>query len=263
MNIPTTMPDLAILDGDWIAYTAACWADNEGFEYLEDRLAYDIRSYTPKGCSQVLIAFSCSRADNYRRDFWPVYKIHRDNQEAPEFLKDAIEYLEANYNCTRVDRLEADDLIGLAVSNGKAVGVAIDKDMRTCPGWHWNPRKEDAPVIVTADDAFRFFCEQLVTGDTTDGIYGCIGKGKAHFDKKIAAVYPSDRWIEKIMVDYADALASPGKRYVEKVENIQHELGFTDPREYFLAQARCLRILQGDDYDKTTGKVRPWTPEIM
>lgn len=258
----TSMPDLAILDGDWIAYTAACWADNEGFEYLEDRLAYDIKNYTPKGCSKAVIAFSCSRADNYRRDFWPVYKLHRDGKPAPEFLKDGIQFLRDNYDCVDRPRLEADDLIGLAVSNGSAMGVAIDKDMRTIPGWHWNPRKEDAPVYVSEEEAFRFFCEQLVTGDTTDGIYGMIGKGKAHFDKKIAAVYPPERWIEIIIRDYNDTLNAPGKRYVEKVENIRHELGFTDSYEYFLAQARCLRLLMFDDYDKETGEITPWLPNL-
>lgn len=260
MTDPNNMPTTAILDGDWIAYTAACWADNEGYEYLEGRLAHDIRTYTPRGIDNVVVAFSCSRADNYRRDYWPVYKMNRDGKPSPEFLPDAIDYLSNNYFCKKVDRLEADDLIGLGVSSGVAMGVAIDKDMRTVPGWHWNPRKEDVPVYVTPEAAWRFFCEQLVTGDTTDGIPGMIGKGKAYFEKQIA-VLPEDQWIPAIIAAYAETLESPGKRYVEKVANIQHELGFTDPYDYFLSQARCLRLLQVGEYDQETGDITAWTPE--
>ena len=35
-------PTKAVIDGDWIAYTAACYAENEGFDWLEDRIAYDL-----------------------------------------------------------------------------------------------------------------------------------------------------------------------------------------------------------------------------
>ena len=259
MTMIPEMPKLAVLDGDWIAYTAACWAENEGFDYLEGRIEYDLKNYTPKGCDAISL-FSCSRNDNYRRDFWPVYKAHRDGKPSPQFLGDAIQMMKDKSESRLVDTLEADDLIGLSVSAGIAMGVAIDKDMRTIPGWHWNPRKEDAPVYQSEAAAYRFFCKQLVMGDSTDGIYGMIGKGEAHFEKNIA-ILPEDRWMDTIIQHYSDHFHKPGKRYVAKVDMIKNELGITDPYDYFLTQARCIRLLQNGDYNGETKEIRLWTPE--
>ncbi len=72
------MPDIAILDGDLMAYKAACFADKEGPEELEMRLRFDVKLWTPSDIKRVIVAFSPSRKDNYRRDFWPEYKAHRD-----------------------------------------------------------------------------------------------------------------------------------------------------------------------------------------
>lgn len=251
------IPTLTLIDGDWVAYTAAYWAEKEGYDALFDRLSYDIRCYTPASADSILCVFSDSRTNNYRRDSWPIYKINRDDKEAPQFLNDSKKYLEDNYPSRTVLRLEADDLIGLAVSKGVASAVSIDKDMRTIPGWHWNPNKEDDMTYVTQADAYRNFCKQLVMGDSTDNIFGMVGKGAAHFEKNIAILPPED-WMDAIIEGYAESFKNPGKRYISKVKNIREDLLFDDPYDYFLSQARCLRILQFEDYNKDTGDIDLW-----
>ena len=47
-------PNKCVLDGDILAFKAACWADIEGVDYLEDRLKEDIRLWTPEGCDEVV-----------------------------------------------------------------------------------------------------------------------------------------------------------------------------------------------------------------
>ena len=41
-----TMPTIAILDGDIIAYRAAFWAESEGIEDIPDRIRKDLKNWT-------------------------------------------------------------------------------------------------------------------------------------------------------------------------------------------------------------------------
>ena len=45
-------PDVAVLDGDILCYRVAFWADQEGVEYLEERLEHDVKAWTPSGMSK-------------------------------------------------------------------------------------------------------------------------------------------------------------------------------------------------------------------
>ena len=123
-------PTQAVIDGDWIAYTAACYAENEGFDWLEERINYDLNDLG-SNFDRVAIAFSCSRADNFRRDYWNLYKANRDNKPKPKFLKDAMDMLHNKAEMVvERPRLEADDLMAMLLCQGWCC-IAIDKDMRT------------------------------------------------------------------------------------------------------------------------------------
>ena len=246
-------PTKAVIDGDWIAYTAACYAENEGFDWLEDRIAYDLKDLS-SGFDTVAVAFSCSRSDNFRRDYWPLYKANRDNKPKPQFLSDAVDYLrEGAQMVVERPRLEADDLMSMMLCQGWCC-IAIDKDMRTVPGWHWNPRKEDNPVQVSEEDAIAFERIQMVAGDSTDNIFGILGRGEA-WAKKQNWHYPS------ILQENRDAFLNPGKRYVEKRDRIIEEAGISDPDAYFASQNKCLHLLRPEEYNKETGEIThilPW-----
>jgi len=244
-------PTTAIIDGDIIAYRSAFWADSEGVEDLQNRINKDIESWTPQGCTDIIIAMSCPREKNYRRDFWPLYKQHREGRDSPESMPYAIESIyNVGVSVRCVNQLEADDLIGMLVSSGQAIGITVDKDLRQVPGWHWNPDKELEPTVITPEDADSFFYRQWMTGDSTDNIWGLwkVGPAKA---KKLLENNPKEDWDSLILDMYLNE--DWDRRPPEKVPELSK-------MEFALAQARCVRILRDGDYNKETCEVNLWSP---
>jgi DNA polymerase-1 len=249
-------PTEAILDGDIIAYRAAFWADSEGIEDLPSRINLDIKNWTPEGVDTVYIAMSCPRTHNFRRVFWPAYKQHRDDFKSPESMGVALEciYDIPNTTVRCVNHLEADDLIGMLVSEGRAIGVTVDKDLRQIPGWHWNPDKESEPVQVSGEEADKYFYQQWMTGDTTDNIWGLwkVGPAKA---KKLLDNTPKEEWDNIIMDMYQNedwAKRPENKRPLEMYR-----------KDFALSQARCVRILRAGDYNKETSEITLWGPNNL
>jgi len=228
-------PKIAVLDGDILAYRAAFFVETEGIDYLEERLNHDITLWTPPGVEKVYIALSCSRSDNFRGDYWPEYKAHRDvKKHTPEALPEAEEYLRTLGIPITVPRLEADDLMGMMVSGGKAIAVTIDKDLRTVPGWHWNPDKELEPTLVDELTADRNFYTQWLTGDSTDNVPGVWKLGP----KKAAALLdstPPQNWKPLVLATYEQKTDKDGNKYT---------------LDYALSQAICVRILRNGEYNK-------------
>ena len=229
-------PQKAILDGDIILYRAAYWADTEGIDSLEDRLKDDIRKWTPKGIHEVEVAFSDSRKNNYRRDHWSKYKANRDGLSHPECLGIAREIAVDISNSVMEERLEADDLLGIAASSNKAIAVTVDKDLKGVPGWHWNPDKEKEVQYITKKEAHRFFCIQWMTGDRTDGLPGLWRIGPKKAEKFLDGLDPED-WEHKII-----------ERYKEEERPEGREIDM-DPVDFAVAMARCIRILHYREYD--------------
>ena len=245
-----TKPTTAIIDGDIIAYRSAYWADGEGIDDLPARIKSDLKKWTPSGCDEAIVAMSCPREYNYRREFWPKYKAHRDNYVKPDSMDYALEIIYEQSNARCVNRLEADDLIGIMVSSGDAIGVTVDKDLRQVPGWHWNPDKEKDSVHIPEAEADRFFYKQWMTGDSTDNIWGLWRVGPKSADK-ILDEFDSNDWEETIINKYLEE--DWDKRPDNRTPDMNKE-------EYSLAQARCVRILRSGDYDKDTKEINLWLP---
>ena len=235
-----TTPDIAILDADIIAYKAACWATtNEAtLNQLQDRLKFDVEYWTPPGLSRRVLAFSCSRVDNYRKDYWPTYKDNREGKPAPPLLGLCKKILSSCDKVIQKPRLEADDLIGIGMGTMTMIGVSLDKDLMSCPGWFWNPDKMDFPMLISQDIADYCFHKQWLMGDSTDNIPGIPKIGKVKAERYLKDVSPSNR------------TALVMKLYEEKDLDLA----------YCLSQARCVRILRLGEWDKTTGKHVPWCP---
>ena len=238
----------AVLDGDILAYRAAWWAETEGSEYLEDRLTNDVRVWTPDGVTDVVLALSCKREDNFRREYLPSYKAHRDSSRvAPENLGYALELLEKNFSVRKYQTLEADDLMGIPMSRHTAIAVTIDKDIRTVPGWSWKPpidgKVAEDLVYTTLEEADYNFYKQWIMGDTTDNISGVWKIGEA---KAIALLEST----------------SP-KNYEALVFSLYEKMPSKDGTpytyDYALSQARCVRILRQTEWGGS--KVIHWTPK--
>jgi 5'-3' exonuclease len=228
-----TYPNHAILDGDIIAYRLAhrfepVGIDNEDFEQAAE---VQVADWIPQGIDKFEIAFSCSRRDNFRKDYLPDYKEHRTSLATPTYLKDIISYLKATYPSVVATRLEADDIMGL--SQHKAVTVTIDKDLLSVPGWIWNPDKDGfrGPWLVSEVRALGTLCLQWIMGDRTDNIPGIKGLGpKKAWDILTQSGHPVN-WPYAVLATYEskgytpeDALATFRGVYILRDNELKYPL---------------------------------------
>lgn len=236
MTIPE--PDMAVLDGDIIVYRSACAADSKGWtpQELEERIAFDVRFWTPRFCTRHIVAISDKR--NFRYDVYPEYKANRKGKPRPKNLALASEIMAQNHPTVMRERLEADDLIGLGMSSGMAVGVSLDKDLMSCPGWFWNPDKMCFPTIITEEEADAWFYKQWLMGDSTDNIPGAWKVGKVKATKIVEENLPQNR------------LAAVLKEYEARNHDWDHTI----------TMARLVRILRDGEYCRETGAITLWEP---
>ena len=237
-----------MLDGDVIAYQAAFWVETEGGYGIHQKVKSLIKKWTLPKTTRTVVTLSCSRADNFRKDYWDKYKTNRDSAYVPEFLKDVRQCIEENFECLKFPRLEADDIMGIYASTGDAIAVTIDKDLQCVPGWHFNPDKDKKPRYVSKKKADRFFHKQWMTGDSTDGIPGLwrIGPKKA---ESMLDEWKESKWVENILELYES-----DKHHVRNAGELTR-------KEACLAMARCVRILTADTYDLTKKEIIHWEPK--
>ena len=99
--------------------------------------------------------------------------------------------IQATYGAKRFkwhDQIEADDLLGIMLTNGRVenpILCSIDKDLLGIPGWHYNWNKDSWPTYVSQEEADHNWLVQLLTGDATDGIRGMEGIGPVKAKKLI------------------------------------------------------------------------------
>lgn len=246
----------ALIDGDILVYKAAATAQTHQLDEQEllERVEFDVKDYAQRAfCSDIIVCLSGPRELNFRREVYPLYKANRPD-ERPEFHGMALEIIEKNFTIFRRDALEADDCMGLLATlvdnSGEPVVmnpviVSGDKDMRTIPGWQFNPdieksRGEDFPVHVNEQDAERMFIQQWLTGDATDGYPGIFRLGDKGAAKMIANTDPYD-WSAMVL----EAYRSHKKEYTY---------------EYALQMARCARILTAQWWDSVAKTPILWVP---
>jgi DNA polymerase-1 len=185
---------------------------------------------------------------NWRNKVLPSYKMHRADGKSsrPEWLYPLKEHLANAYPSYRKPTLEADDVMGVLSTHpkliaGKKIIVSEDKDMKTIPGWLYNPRKDLKPRLVTELEAHTFHMRQTLTGDATDGYKGCPGAGDKAFDKLL------EDWVEGDWRDLWD-----------RVVSVYEAKGFTAYDAQ--TQARVARICRYVDYDFNKQEPIYWTP---
>ena len=139
--------------------------------------------------------------------------------------------------------MEADDLMGIASSSGKAIAVTLDKDLLSCPGWHYRPEysykgkggvKTTKPAELVFQTPWRadfLFHQQWLMGDMTDNYPGIAKMGPKKSEKLLASVHPRD-WTTATLAAY--------------------ERGGYD-EEYCLAMARVARILRHGEWTAEEG----------
>lgn len=150
----------------------------------------------------------------------------------PANLKVCKEHLEKRYGAITEKGLEADDLIGIAMTDSpNGIICSIDKDLNNIPGLHYNFRTKEK-YFVLEEEAFVNFYRQCLTGDNIDTVPGIKGVGPS-----AAKTIIPDR-----------ALHDLGPYQVWKSVKDSWAKGFgvsqVEAASLALASARCLYILR-------------------
>jgi DNA polymerase-1 len=249
------MPLTLLLDADIIAYQYA-FTSQKVIRFSPE--AEPCVSYTPfedvcervdshiggllqtLGADDLIVCQSCPTVEGFRIKLWPQYKAGRPPK--PLYVEPIRAYLAENYKTYAKPQLEADDIQGILSTHptlikGKKVIVSVDKDMKTIPGWLFNPTKDKTPKLISEDQADYFWMLQTLTGDQVDHYPGIPGVG----EKRGMAI-----------------LDCQPDRYWECVVEAYEDRGLTAADA--LIQARLARILRHTDYDFEKGQPILWEP---
>ena len=252
---------IALIDGDIVAYRAAVglqtrhvWGDGVVSTDVDPQQAASAALQTIEPwmklarCKDAIVAFTGK--NNFRKLILPTYKANRAGNVKPLAYRPTVEAVEATFVCRTIWGLEADDVLGILATRdtySDAIVVSLDKDLRTIPGRHLNPLKEDKPVLRSEYAADAQWLTQTLTGDTSDGYTGIPRIGP----KKAEAILGGDVRAVALLKQTATALWPRVAAAFVKAG-----LSETDA----LIQARVARILRNEDYDKVTKEVLLWTP---
>lgn len=164
----------ALIDGDIVAYRAACTCeddDSEDYVFSKvDDIIDKITFYTDSDEYRVFLTGS----NNFRKAIYPEYKAHRPT-EKPFWLQAIREYLVKEYKAEVCDGQEADDAMGINQTE-ETIICTIDKDLLMIPGQHYNFVKDEFKT-VTYLDGLKHFYMQCLQGDRSDNIKGIPGVG--------------------------------------------------------------------------------------
>jgi DNA polymerase-1 len=195
---------------------------------------------------------------NFRKEVYSEYKANRGGVVRPLLFKPLRQFFIDQYGALVEPKLEGDDLLGLLATeksrpdyqkggscflaqDEEPVICSVDKDLQTVPGMHFNwDGTESCLTEVNPGVAYRNFLLQVLMGDATDGYKGIPGVGPVKANTLLGKVQELlHAWDEVVVPAYKKA-------------------GLNE--EVALLNARCARVLQGDDYDFETKEIRLWTP---
>ena len=266
-----TEPTTILVDADIIAYQFASavqknykWpngiasmditkSDEEIIENVDDYLT-TLKEFLE--ADRMIVCLSDPEV-NFRKTVYPLYKSNRDPALKPVKLMWLKGVLSERYETYQRPTLEADDVMGILsthpkIIEGKKIIVSEDKDMKTIPGWWFNPNKHTEPVLITEHEADYWHLYQTITGDPVDGYPGCPNAGPKAAEKALHApngeMYGLWSMWQGVVATYEAA----------KEKGTKKPLGLTEKDA--LVQARCARILRHTDYNFKKKEAKLWQP---
>jgi 5'-3' exonuclease len=272
-----------LIDADIVAFKFASvneqsfnWGDGvtskvvtEDFDKIKRETRAYIEGLLPRLKADDYIICLSDDDHNWRKRVLPSYKQHRLNSVRPEWLYPLKEHLKEDYPSYRKPTLEADDVMGILSTHpkllpGRKIIVSEDKDMKTIPGWLFNPRKDSKAWKVSPEEADYWHMLQTLIGDPTDGYKGCPGVGRGTAEpalRELLKLVPTHREITRgkrkgeIETTYEK---EPADSMWDVVVSYYHSKDLTeyDAR----TQARVARICRHTDYDFKNKEVIYWTP---
>lgn len=188
-----------VIDADSILYTSCYRNQDIDLMHWFAELAYkDFCSQVSNIESAVCKQFQLEKEDvlnteiifspkkTFRNDLSEKYKANRK----PTLIVGIGELktmVSSRLGMTLIDNIEADDIvITRAYEKENVIIACIDKDIYThSPVPCFNYKKYEWTEALSEDEIELAYMHQAITGDSTDGIIGIKGKGKAFADKFI------------------------------------------------------------------------------
>lgn len=165
----------ALIDGDIVAFRCAASAEDAD-EYIciarLDHLMDEILYASDSSEYELFI----SGEGNFRYKVFPDYKANRKDTPRPRWLDRCREHLVTKWKAEFAHGCEADDMLGTRQTDDTII-CSIDKDLLQIQGKHYNFVK-GVWFDQTYIEGMRLFFQQLLKGDTSDGIKGLKGVGE-------------------------------------------------------------------------------------
>ena len=191
-------PFLTLIDSDYFAYKIGFSCEDEPLQTAFNRLDEEIEVILALTQCDSYVCYLTGK-DNYRDRVATIQKYKDRIGTRPDYYEPLRAYIVAEHNGQVINGQEADDACGIMQCDppeGWCTCVCSnDKDLDMIPGWHYKWRPKKPPVLWEQGrlDAYRFFCTQLLTGDTVDtipGLYRMTGKrATAQMKKRLDIVF--------------------------------------------------------------------------
>jgi 5'-3' exonuclease len=205
---------ICIIDGDVVAYKACQnryktkeghilitaeplqFTDEQNAAYLENAWirAQEIVNDLKQLCFTDTAKMAVKGNGCFRMDIYPEYKAHRNpdvkKKQEMNFVPLLRQRMVDHGLAVAAHGMEADDYLRIWAEEARAAGedyviCSIDKDLRCIPGTHYLMHKNER-IFMSEADSMRFYYEQLLIGDATDNVKGCIGIGPVRAKKYLA-----------------------------------------------------------------------------
>lgn len=178
---------LGLDTSNWVRESELVIKDYQG---CQDSLVYAINNYLKLvGAEQSICTIGGE--GNFRDDLAKIKKYKGQRKtEKPHHFKQLREWAIKEYNPQISSGVESDDLISMILykdfqksmkvkskSVGEYVMIDLEKDCRTTPGWHFDPKIDEEPIWISRLEANRWVYTQSLAGDSADNYGGCKGIG--------------------------------------------------------------------------------------
>ena len=269
---------LALIDADIVAFrssaavqTTTVWdeettsvsADPE--RAAEEAIATCLAWAEGAHCRDIRLFFT--GPSNFRKRVLPTYKGNRVVIDKPLAYASTVQAMQARFQSSTVNGLEADDLLGILLTTPgyeDSVCITLDKDLNTVPGKHYNPNKDTRVRTVGLVEADYYHLMQTLTGDTTDHYAGCPGMGAERAAVLLNSPVLQVARQHKVKsgprkgTEETRWSTTPTSSQWAAVVSAYAKAGLTEADA--LVQARVARILRRSDYDHATRTIRLWHP---
>ena len=119
---------------------------------------------------------------NFRYSINPEYKANRP-KDSPKWWAYTKKCFIENWKAVEVNGIEVDDAVNITrLQIPNSIICAIDKDLLSLEGQHYNWRKDTIDIVDTAE-ANRLFWLDMIIGQPGDNIKGLPGKGEKYAEK--------------------------------------------------------------------------------